>query len=127
MKKIFSAIKGFISGAVLGCVIFCALGLAAHVFVGFWTPAIPTERCDDYSLRNRFECAFSFNTPERHKYYYDSYPDGPSGTPAGEQRYLAHPLFTYPLILLCGIVGALAGIGEAEKKKNNANKNIEET
>ena len=120
MKKICSVLQGFISGTFLGGVIFCVLGLLAHIFVGFWTPTEATDKCDEYSLKNRFECAFCFNTPERHKYYYDTYPDGDSsGAPAGEQRYLAHPAFTYSLLFLCGIIGASGSTTEEKKEKKN--------
>ena len=102
MKKIYA----FVKGLVVGLVIFCALGLVAHAFVGLFSSPSQTDDCAEYSLSNRFECAFSFSTPELHKYYFDDYPDGDSsGAPAGKTPYLAHPAVTYTFLLLCGIVG----------------------
>ena len=118
MKQIFSTVRNFLIGAAVGCVIFCALGLVAHAFVGFWTPTCETETCAEYSLSNRFETAFSFSTPERHKHYYDTYPDGDSsGAPAGEQRYIAHPIATYGFLILCGVLGALPNKKEEKENK----------
>lgn len=117
MNKIISTVRNFFVGAAVGCVIFCALGLVAHAFVGFWTQTCATDKCDEYSLSNRFESAFSFSTPERHKRYYDTYPDGDSsGAPAGECMYLTHPIATYSFLILCGVLGALP---ENKDKKVN--------
>lgn len=109
-------ILNFTKGVIIGLIIFCALGLVAHVFVGAMASTVETEDCDAYSLRNRFECAFSLKTPERHKYYYDDYPEGASGAPAGEQRYWAHPAVTYSILVISGVLVALP---EKEDKKRN--------
>lgn len=100
MKKIYA----FMKGVVVGLVIFCALGLVAHAFVGLFSSPSQTDDCAEYSLTNRFECAFSFNTPEYNKYYFSEDIDS-NECPVGKTPYLAHPAVTYAFLLLCGIVG----------------------
>lgn len=107
--------KGFIKGALL----VPMLGLVAHGVMGLassnyeinmhadWN--VPTD--DSYSLKHRFETAYSFNTPENHKtytYYNPTWHDGMLDHGQGEQvpYWPTSPYVTYGAMLACGLLGA---------------------
>lgn len=112
MKKV----KNFLKGVTAGLVIFVTLGLVAHAFVGLFSDPEPNtiEKCEGYSLKNRFCCAFSFSTTEAQSHYYNNEIDS-NECPVGKTHYLAHPIATYSFILLCGAFGAF-GLNERKKK-----------
>ena len=112
MKKIFD----FTKGIAIGLVIFCALGFVAHAFVSAFSSPTTADDCAEYSLSNRFECAFSFSTPESHKYYFSDDIDS-NESPVGKTPYLAHPLATYAFLLFCGVLGALPKKEDKKVKK----------
>lgn len=105
--------------------IFPAMGLAAHLFSGTnFTDyqGLDTQTGSDYSLSHRFETAFSFNTPEEHKYYHatSGYWDATNGFDAetSKERYLASPWATYPILAALALMGTKAARTEEEKKRN---------
>ena len=110
---------GAIGGTLVTTAAISVLGVAAHS-VGY----ISEERCDNYSLKNRFETAYCFNTPEKHKYYYSTpiingyeYSELES-----KEYYLASPYATYGTTAAGTITGAVllggAGIVLAKRKEN---------
>lgn len=125
MKKKFvrglHAIKygtiGAISSAMLmGGIIIPAGGLVAH-----GAKSISDENLTNYSLSNRFETAYSFNTPESHKYYYSTPVVNGYNQETRKERYLASPYTTYGATIGAGLAGAIllggAGIAMAKRKE----------
>ena len=109
---------GAVAGTILvGGIIIPAGGLAAH-----GVKYLGDQRLQNYSLKNRFETAYSFNTPESHKYY-DSTPviNGYEQDTVKE-AYLASPYATYGATGAAGIAGAIllggAGLALAKRKEN---------
>ena len=106
MAKFKTKLKGFVRGALL----VPALGVAAHACMGglsnnYYRFNWPTD--EEYSLKYRFETAYSFNTPAEHKTYttWDYiYRDGQRE--GHKTPYLASPYATYPAMVLCGLIGA---------------------
>lgn len=103
-----SVFRGFVKGALL----VPALGLAAH----FMRYAGDDLLHDDYSLKNRFECAYCFNVPNEHKFYHSSYylNDTELSLPKCQTYYMASPYVIYPAMMLLGLRGAYVA---ARKKK----------
>lgn len=108
-------VKGFLKGALL----VPAMGLVAHGVMGLASDNYelnvnadwnwPTD--DSYSLKHRFETAYSFNTPQDHKTYrfYDStWSDGMLYHGQGKEvpYWPASPYVTYSAMLACGLLGA---------------------
>ena len=63
----------FLAGAksaILTAAVIPVLGLAVHGL-----NELGTVRVENYSVKNRFECAYCFNVPESNKYYYYQKPD----------------------------------------------------
>ena len=92
-------IGGLVSAASMALII-PILGLAVHGVKYFGDDSLK-----NYSLKNRFETAYSFKTPENHKYFYSVPTNG--GAPVKEP-YCASPYGTYGLIVVYGFGGALA-------------------
>lgn len=109
MKDIKSKVNGFIIGAAM----VPLMGVGAHIMAQLGDGNVG----DDYSLHNRFETAYSFNTPDAHKTY--------TFVPCGEDsalqtfNYMASPWATYPAMLAFGLLGAhtLAKFEEDEKRR----------
>ena len=108
---------GAISGALLmGGVIIPVGGLVAHgaKYAG-------EETLAGYSLRNRFETAYSFNTPESHKYYYSTPIVNGYAQETCKEEYFASPYATYGATAGAGLAGAIllggAGIVMAKRKE----------
>ena len=99
-----SKIKGFIVGTAIGASVIPAAGVLAHF--GMMIASDPYVPKGDYSLKNRFECAYCWNVPESHRQY-TRMRELPSGWTQDEKTlYMAHPLATYPAILVFGLLGA---------------------
>jgi len=104
-----AVIRG-VKTAAFSAVAIPILGLGVHVF-----RYMGNADLSNYSLKNRFETAYSFKTPNSHKHYmlnpklymYDDYEPRP---------YLASPYATYGAILLFGLAGAASG-AKSEKRK----------
>ena len=105
--------KGFVKGALL----VPALGVVAHITMGFFSgnyePNIHADwrLSDDYSLKHRFETAYNFNTPEDHKTYKFYEIRCHDGTLEHEYIETVHywptsPYITYAAMLACGLLGA---------------------
>ena len=121
--RITSATKyGALGAGCLGlgtALLVPVLGVLAHIGGGTLTDA----SLHNYSLKNRFETAYSFNTPEEHKSYYYTmdafYPDEYHKT-----YYLASPYATYGVIALGGLAGLLLGgrigLNEARSREEEA-------
>lgn len=92
--------KSFMIGAAL----VPAAGLLAHMGGAIH----PYAESEDYSLKHRYECAYSFNTPEEHKHYTVTSWDTPEfdGIPDQKKSYLASPWAMYPAMLGLGLLGA---------------------
>lgn len=113
-----SAIGGAVS-AIGIAVVIPALGLLAH-----FSKYASDSDVRQYSLKNRSEVAYSFNTPDEHKYYYETpYYNGYAGD-SQKEYYLASPYATYGTIAAFGLAGALfGGMSTAEyikKKKSHS-------
>lgn len=109
---------GAISGTLVATITIPTLGLVAHGAQYLGEAYIH----GDYSLKNRFETAYSFKTPDAHKYYhYTPYMNGYSQD-SERTRYLASPYATYGTTAAAGIAGAIllggAGIALAKRKEN---------
>ena len=98
-----SAISGGVSALGMAIAI-PVLGLAGHM-----VKYIGDSSLDNYSLKNRFETAYSFKTPESHKYYYETPIINGYEAPTSKEPYWASPYATYGLIALAGLGGALVG------------------
>lgn len=98
-----SAISGGVSALGMAIAI-PVLGLAGHM-----VKYIGDSFLDNYSLKNRFETAYSFNTPEDHKYYRETPVINGYEAETRKEPYLASPYATYGLIALAGLGGALIG------------------
>lgn len=97
------AFSGLVS-ALSVAMIIPVLGFAGHMvrYAG-------DCHLDNYSLKNRFETAYSFKTPESHKYYYETPIINGYEAPTSKEPYWASPYATYGLIALAGLGGALIG------------------
>lgn len=124
-KKYATKAKHFAIGAAM----VPLMGVGAHI-----GNSIFAEGLSDHSLHDRFETAYSFKTPEAHKYYYETrslrldelfYADDETWENGGEyieeRRYLASPWATYPAMLAFGLLGISMG---AANEKGKRNKNI---
>ena len=121
-KRATYAIKYGALGAIGGTLVMATavpvLGLAAHG-LGYASEDVR----NNYSLKNRFETAYCFDTPENHKYYYST----PifNGYTASDQQskeyYMASPYATYGATAAGTIAGAIllggAGIALAKRKE----------
>ena len=96
-------IGGLVSAASMALII-PILGLAVHGVKYFGDDSLK-----NYSLKNRFETAYSFNTPEDHKYYRETPVINGYEVGTRKEPYLASPYATYGLIALAGLGGALIG------------------
>ena len=110
---------GAVGGTLLATVAIPAMGLVAHG-MGY----LGDDSLDNYSIKNRFETAYCFDTPESHRYYYQTpiingYEHGDKQT---KEPYLASPYATYGATAAAGIAGAVlmggAGIVLAKRKEN---------
>ena len=127
MKKKFnraaSAIKhgaqGALAGVLTTATIIPIMGLAAHGL-----KYLGDEKLENYSLKNRFETAYHFDTPSEHKYYYSTpVISGYEAEGAREyEYYLASPYATYGAMALGGIASAIAmggaGLAMAKRREN---------
>ncbi len=122
-KRASSAVKygtlGALGGTLATAIIIPIMGLAAH-----GVKYLGDEKLENYSLKNRFETAYSFNTPKEHKYYYSTpvingYEKDHETT---REYYLASPYATYSVMALGGLTGAIAlggaGIILAKRREN---------
>lgn len=106
--------KGALSGIVATAIVVPIMGLAAH-----GVRYMSDERLDGYSLKNRFETAYCFNTPKKHKYYYST----PvmfgyvAESETVRESYLASPYATYGIIGLGGVAGAGLALAGRRKKE----------
>ncbi len=115
MSSMNTKVKGFLKGALL----VPMMGLVAHEVMGFLSNNYelnvnadwnwPTD--SSYSLKHRFETAYSFNTPEDHKTYrfYDSTWEGGMlhhGQGTEVPYWPTSPYVTYAAMLACGLLGA---------------------
>lgn len=99
---------GVVSAGCVAAAILSVMGLAAHG-AGY----LLNNNLDNYSLKNRFETAYSFKTPETHKYYYVNGGD--------VEKYAMTPYGTYgtmgAFMALSGAFGALIGRLAAKDKE----------
>lgn len=121
-KRAASAVKyGTVGalGGMLGTTAAIALmGLSVHGI-----KYLGDERLDGtYSLSNRFETAFCFDTPKEHKYYYSTPIVNGYEQDCMLERYFASPYLTYGTIGLAATAGAIAfggaGIVLAKRREN---------
>ena len=107
-KRATSAVKhgtlGALGGVLVTSVAIPVMGLAAH-----GVKYMSDEQLSGYSLKNRFETAYCFDTPQEHKYYYSTpivngYSQGEYKT---KEKYLASPYATYGTMALSGLAGAV--------------------
>lgn len=121
-KRAASTVKygtlGALGGALTTTVVISLLGLGVHGI-----KYLGDERLDsDYSLKNRFETAFCFDTPKEHKYYYSSKIVNGYEQDCELERYAASPYLTYGAITAGGIAGAIAlggaGLVLAKRREN---------
>ncbi len=122
-KRASSAVKygtlGALGGTLATAIIIPIMGLAAH-----GVKYLGDEKLENYSLKNRFETAYHFDTPSEHKYYYSTpVISGYEAEGAREyEYYLASPYATYGAMALGGIAGAIAmggaGIVLAKRREN---------
>lgn len=120
-KRASSAVKygtlGALGGTLATAIIIPIMGLAAHGIKYFGD-----EDLDGYSLKNRFETAYCFDTPKAHKYYYSVPTNGGAGADFKLQKYMASPYLTYGTMALGGIAGAIAlggaGVVLAKSREN---------
>lgn len=97
----------FLAGAksmILTAAVIPVLGLAVHGL-----NELGTVRVENYSVKNRFECAYCFNVPESNKYYYSTpiiFGDALNGC-RQKEYYAASPWATYSLIAGAGVAGAV--------------------
>ena len=102
---------GFITAVGVAAAI-SALGVCAHLL-----PYVRDQKLDNYSLKNRFETAYSFKTPESNKYFYVT-PSNVAGknVDAMRERYLASPYATYSLIALLSMLGGVVAVKKAHQE-----------
>lgn len=112
-QKIKDSVNGAVTGAFAVAIVIPALGLLAHIAPTFGDVYLE----GDYSLKNRFETAYSFNTPEEHKYYHATPVINGYGADTTKERYLASPFATYGAIALGAMAGAAGAIAIAEEKR----------
>lgn len=121
-KRASSAVKygtvGALGGTLVTTAVIALMGLGAHGirYVG-------DERLgEDYSLSNRFETAFCFDTPKEHKYYYSAPIVNGYEQDCRLERYFASPYLTYGTIGLGATAGAIAlggaGVVLAKRREN---------
>lgn len=114
MDALKEGAKGALSGVVATAIVVPIMGLAAH-----GVKYMSDERLDGYSLKNRFETAYCFNTPKEHKYYYSTpvifgyEADGDTV----RESYLASPYATYGIIGFGGLAGAGLALAGRRKKE----------
>lgn len=110
MSKFRTAFQGFI----LGAAIVPALGVAAHLMRAAGDNA---NVGDDYSLKHRFETAYCFNTPDKHKEYtiYPLDAHWNQGEPTTD-KYMANPWVMWSLTLACGALGAARALKQERRK-----------
>ena len=108
MSKISNAAKGFVKGALL----VPAMGLAAHAL---WY-AGDVDLGNDYSLQHRFECAYSFNTPDSHKTFTAAPIINGYRQESQEEKYWAHPYVMWPATLIMGAFGAAVALDDKKRK-----------
>ncbi len=118
MASTKTKVKGFVAGAMLVPV----FGVATHLFMGFASGhyddfTLPTDK--EYSLKYRFENAYTFNVPEEHQKYIKwvrRYPG--DNIVAQPTDYMGAPYVAYPAMLLFGLMGArYAGTREIMKRR----------
>ncbi|MBE6461864.1 MAG: hypothetical protein E7006_03425 [Alphaproteobacteria bacterium] len=110
-------------GAVVNTVIMAAVipvgGLFAHGAREFLSDDYMHP---DYSLKNRFETAYSFKTPDAHKYYHSTPMINGYSQGIVQEKYLASPYATYGALCGAGLAGAIflgaAGLAAAKRKEN---------
>ncbi len=113
-KRGLAAIKGGAYGAVV-----CTMMMGAAIPVGgVLAHGARSLLSDDYlhnnySLKHRFETAYSFDTPEAHKYYTCTPTINGYSQETEQQRYLASPYATYGTMAFAGLAGAVLGGGAA--------------
>lgn len=113
INNIKSGINGAINGALATTVAISVLGALAHI-----GPMLgDTNLSSDYSLKHRFETAYSFNTPEKHKYYHATPVINGYYGETEKERYLASPFATYGAIAMGAAVGAAAFIADEKRKQ----------
>ena len=122
-KRASSAVKygtlGALGGTLATAIIIPIMGLAAHGIKYFGD-----EDLDGYSLKNRFETAYCFDTPEKNKYYYSTPIEYGYALDYDTTReyYLASPYATYGAMALGGLTGAIAlggaGVVLAKRREN---------
>lgn len=106
MRAFKTKLKGFVQGVAMVPISLAA----AHAIMGvvsdnYYDFKMPEDR--DYSLKYRFETAFSFNTPDEHKVYMFWTRAGRADRPEGFcTNYLMGPYATYPAMVLAGLLGA---------------------
>lgn len=108
-----NGVTGAVKGAFVVAVAVPTLGLLAHIAPTFGDVNLG----NDYSLKNRFETAYSFNTPEQHKYYHATPVVNGYNTETTKERYMASPYATYGVIALGAMAGAAGAVAFAEEKR----------
>lgn len=113
----YGAIGALTGTMLMGGIIIPAGGLVAHGI-----KYLGDEKLDNYSLSNRFESAYSFNTPESDKYYYLTPIINGYTQETVKEKYLASPYATYGSMAGAGLAGAIlmggAGIVIAKRKEH---------
>lgn len=108
-----NGVIGAVQGTLIAAAVIPALGVAAHV-AGYASEDTRTN----YSLKNRFETAYCFDTPDAHKYYnVTPVVNGYSADEQIKERYMASPYTTYGTMAVAGMIGAIAMAGAANRKE----------
>ncbi len=99
--------KTFLSAAIKSTMIVPVLGLVAHFSVYCSDDCVA-----DYSLKNRFECAYKINVaPEKKKYRIVSEFNGHCNVDVDKTTsYLASPWATYPAHVLLFVLGGRSAV-----------------
>lgn len=110
---------GAIASTVIMAAVIPAGGLLAHGARKFLSDDYVHP---DYSLKNRFETAYSFKTPDSHKYYHSTPVINGYSQETIQEKYLASPYATYGALCIYGLAGAIffgaAGLAAAKRKEN---------
>ena len=111
---------GAMAGTIVMATVIPAGGLFAHGARQFLSD---DNLHNDYSLKNRFETAYSFKTPDAHKYYHVTPTINGYSQETVKEKYIASPYTTYGAMAAAALAGATffgaagAGLAVAERKE----------
>lgn len=107
MSNLKQKAKGFLIGASM----VPAMGILHHC-MGYITDE--WYDLENYSLKNRFECAYFTNVPESHRNF-----TATARNHVRNEKYPVGPNFTYPAMLFAGLAGLMLADEKRRRKCQN--------